>query len=253
MTKSSRPKNRPLTDWLEFSTKNSCSTNSSTWPNRFYHNTRIFLRARLPRSSVHSSIKLWNSLAETETNHWLNYRDISLTGVRRRADLFWEWRLKTNSLSFCSSSKSIKILCKSLTSCSMSSRRRMISSLLLNHSLSSQKYTMLWRTCQNQRQPSQQSRPLQIASMLCQCSRPRLIEWAVWSLLMRRTTQLHIHTSMRHLKDTDQWMNSNMPLKLSNSCFSQKSWTNSLMTLSAWSIQVFPSSSRIEKLRPWRQ
>jgi len=129
----SKPKSRLHTDWLESSSQSFYLTSSLTWQSRFCHNTRIFHKARLPRLFVHFSIRPWSSQEEIAMNLWLSFQGISLIGVKRRADHFWEWKLKISSLSFCLNSQNIKILWSSWINCSMSLRRRMINSWLLNH------------------------------------------------------------------------------------------------------------------------
>lgn len=175
-----------------------------------------------------------------------------LIGATKNPVPSFEWKSKTNWPSSFSNNKNTLNRSNSSPSCCMNWRRRMTSFLLLNHNWSSQKFFMHWRICRKLRHLWLQLRLRRIAFILCRCCSRKSTWCPASSLLTKKITTPHIHTSTKHLKVTDQWTSTPPPASPSNSCFFQKSWTNSQQMLLILWIRVCHWSIRTATSKPWK-
>jgi len=222
-----RPRSNPPTDWRLFSVKRVSLTSSSIWLRWCSPCTSIYQKVRLLRSFVRCLICASSSQEDIEMIHSSTCPNTSSSGAPRKADRFWEWRLRTSWPISISNSKNTKTLWQFSTNCFTNSREKMTNSLSWRHNSSNLRSITRSRICQKQRPLWLQSRLLPIVSTLFRCSKPRSTPWAVSLPQMRETTTPHFLTSTRHSKDTGPWTRSLLPPTPSSSCSFPRSWTSS--------------------------
>lgn len=196
------------------------------------------------RSKVHSQ--------PTTTSSSI-YANISSNGVIKKKELSWGWESRQIKLNCCLNLKSTRMLSKFCKKLIMSSNGKTINNCLWSLNWLRLKYTMLLTISARQNLPWLQLKPLQIQFMLCHnCSR-RSISCLVWSLPTKRITTPHIRTSMRPLRRTEPWIIMQRRLNPSNSCFSARLWTNSLMKLWTQSILTCLWSTSLANWTQWKK